>query len=209
MPFSITALKPSNMYSYISGRVGLSTLPVSNAPVTISTPHLLKQKTEKSFSLLYDQYAGALFSIILRMVMNKEIAEDLLQEAFIKIWKNSHLYDESKGTPYTWMLNITRNTCIDFIRLRKNNFYKNMLSSDVVENENRHPSFFAEYVDRLDYIAVKSKTALLEKKYAEVIDLIYFEGCTQEQAATILDLPLGTIKTRARHALTILKNRCK
>jgi len=56
------------------------------------------QKTEKSFSMLYDQYSGALYGVILRIVMNKEIAEDLLQEAFIKIWRNSHLYDTSRGS---------------------------------------------------------------------------------------------------------------
>jgi len=163
MTFSATALKPSNTYTYISCKFRQSTPAASNIPVTPGTPHLLKQKTEKSFSMLYDQYAGALFSVILRIVMNKEIAEDLLQEAFIKIWKNSHLYDESKGTPYTWMLNITRTTSIDFIRLRKNHFYKKLLSSDLLENENRQPSFSAANVDRLDYVAVKNKTALLEK----------------------------------------------
>ena len=79
----------------------------------------------------------------------------------------------------------------------------------MLENENRQQFLSTGYVDRLDYVAVKNETALLEKKYADMIELIYFEGCTHEQVATILDLPLGTVKTRARHALTILKNKYK
>ena len=76
----------------------------------------LKAKDKKAFENLYDKYSGALFNIILRIVNNQVIAEDVLQESFVKIWKNIDKYDEDKSTIFTWMLNISRNTAIDATR---------------------------------------------------------------------------------------------
>jgi RNA polymerase sigma-70 factor (ECF subfamily) len=80
---------------------------------------LLKAKDKKAFEELYDKYSGALFSIILRIVNNTEAAEDVLQEGFLKIWRNIESFDSGKSTIFTWMLNICKNTAID--ALRKNN----------------------------------------------------------------------------------------
>lgn len=168
--------------------------------------YLLQQKSEKGFSILYDNYADALLNILFSVVKNSTIAEDLLQDTFVKIWTKIHTYDNTKGSLYTWMLNITKNTAIDFIRLRKNQFHKQLIQDDILCDERFQPCSDTNNTDRLDYIAIKKKVAVLDKKYAEVLDMIYFEGCTYEQAATILQLPLGTVKTRARKALTLLKN---
>ncbi len=201
--------QPTTRFSYL-------TLPVSNVYTVIvkekSTENLLdllQQKSERGFSLLYNNYADALFSVILQIIKNKEITEDLLQETFVKVWKKINTYDETKGTLYTWMHNIARNTGIDFIRSHKNRFYKLLVHDDIWQNEFLQPGTVIGNADRLDYIAVKNKSATLDVKYAVVIDLIYFEGCTYEQAAKLLKLPIGTVKTRARMALTLLKKAYK
>jgi RNA polymerase sigma-70 factor, ECF subfamily len=170
--------------------------------------HLLQQKSERGFSLLYDNYAKALFSIIYQISKNKNISEDLLQETFIKIWRKIDTYDETKGTLYTWMLNIARNTSIDFIRLRRNQFYEQLLHDDAWQEECFQPIIDVRNDTHLDVVAIKNKTATLHNKYAVVIHLIYFKGYTYEQVAKLLKLPLGTVKTRGRMALTLLKKIC-
>jgi RNA polymerase sigma-70 factor (ECF subfamily) len=190
------------------------TFPASKMYAVIATKkpvenllHMLQQKSEKGFSQLYDNYAEALFSVIFQIVERKAIAEDLLQDTFVKIWKKIDTYDETKGTLYTWMLNIARNTSIDFIRSRKNEFNKKLLNDDILQSDYFYNGTEIENSSRLDYIAIKNKAAALDDKYAVVLDLIYFEGCTYEQVAKILKLPLGTVKTRGRMALTLLKKR--
>jgi RNA polymerase sigma-70 factor, ECF subfamily len=167
--------------------------------------HLLLQKSEKGFSLLYDNYADALFGVIYRITENKEIAEDLLQETFVKIWKKIAMYDEAKGSLYTWMLNIARNTAIDFTRLRRNKFHKQLVHGDVWQHEYFETGTGIGNANRLDYLSIKNKAASLDDKYAVIINLIYFEGFTYIEAAKHLKMPLSTVKTRARMALTLLK----
>jgi RNA polymerase sigma-70 factor, ECF subfamily len=200
----ISAQLPNN-YSYLTlpaREVNTATAKEKTAAYLL---YLLQQKTEKGFSLLYDNYADALFSVIYKVTENKEIAEDLLQETFVKIWKKIAVYDEAKGSLYTWMLNIARNTSIDFIRLRRNKFHRQLVYADVWQQEYFQTGTTMENTDRLDYLAIKNKAASLEEKYAVIINLIYFEGFTYIQAAKLLKMPLSTVKTRARMALTILK----
>jgi RNA polymerase sigma-70 factor, ECF subfamily len=194
-----------NNYSHLT----FPAMEVHTANVKANFPenllYLLQQKSEKGFSLLYDNYADALFSVIYKVAENKEIAEDLLQETFVKIWKKIAMYDEAKGSLYTWMLNIARNTAIDFIRLRRNKFHKQLVHGEVWQHEYFQAGMGIGNADRLDYLSIKNKAASLDDKYAVVINLIYFEGFTYIEAAKYLKMPLSTVKTRARMALTLLK----
>jgi RNA polymerase sigma factor (sigma-70 family) len=76
----------------------------------------LKAKNREAFAELYDRYSPALFGFICKLVKNQRMAEELLQRAFIKIWKNIDNYDESKGTLFAWILRITRNTCNEYLQ---------------------------------------------------------------------------------------------
>ncbi|HEY0031415.1 MAG TPA: sigma-70 family RNA polymerase sigma factor, partial [Bacteroidia bacterium] len=80
---------------------------------------LLKNKDLVAYNALYDNYSAALYGIITRIVPAEEIAEDLLQEVFIKIWKSIDSYDPKKGRLFTWMLNISRNASIDYARSKQ------------------------------------------------------------------------------------------
>ena len=94
---------------------------------------LLLRKEERAFTLLYDMYSKSLFSIITNLISDREEAEDVLQEVFVKIWKNIESYNQSKGRLYTWMLNIARNTTIDKLRSKGfNNSQKNLSSDNFV-----------------------------------------------------------------------------
>lgn len=169
----------------------------------INTPELvllLRQKTKYGFTVLYDKYAASLFGVISRIVTGSS-AEDVLQEVFVKVWNNIDQYDESKGAFYTWLVNIARNAAIDHLRTTRR---KIQLKNQI--------GLANEYIDerqlyqQAENAGLKTSVAKLELKYRAVIDLVYFYGCTQEEAAKILNLPLGTVKTRARAALQILRN---
>ncbi len=166
---------------------------------------MVKSKNERGFHILYDKYCGALYGILMKFVRRTDVADDLLQDVFVKIWKHIDTFDPAKGTVFTWMLNIARNQAIDY--LRSSCHQKQLLH---VDNElfflhtdyidtNTSNSSMAEFKD------LQNKAQQLDAKYAEVIDMIFFYGCTQEQTARILKLPLGTVKTRARKGLGILK----
>jgi RNA polymerase sigma-70 factor (ECF subfamily) len=164
---------------------------------------LLKSKSESAFHFLYDHYSGALYNIIVKIVRDEEAAQDILQDAFVKIWKNIDQYEKIKGTLFTWMLNIVRNTAIDFTRSKhvKNN----------IQNADSNVSIEIESTEavNLDHIGVKETITSLKPELREVIEILYFKGYTQEEAAEELKLPLGTLKTRARTAIFKLRELLK
>jgi RNA polymerase sigma-70 factor (ECF subfamily) len=163
---------------------------------------LLKNGDESSFAYLYDHYSGALYGIIFRMLNNEQLAEDVLQEAFVKIWNNFSSYDPSKGRLFTWMLNITRNLSIDTMRAKSYKKQSKIQSSEIIVD---HPSSNINENDKFDMLGVREKVTLLKKNQKQIIDLAYFEGFTQVEISERLGIPLGTVKTRMRTAVLELK----
>lgn len=163
---------------------------------------LLRQQDGAAFSYLYDNYAGALNGIITRMVTEQQLAEDILQEAFVKIWNNFAQYDNTKGRLFTWMINITRNLTIDM--LRSKGFKKQQkISQD--ENSVSGYSDRSMSPDRFDSIGLKKQLQYLKPDQRIIIDLAYFNGYTQDEISKEIGIPLGTVKTRMRSAITELR----
>lgn len=152
--------------------------------------------------MLYDHYSAALYGVILRIVIEKETAEDVLQESFVKIWNNVSNYDATKGRLYTWLLNIARNSAID--KTRSKNFRKEgkvqSLEDFVYSVDKQHNNSIP-----VDHIGLRKFVEELKPDQRELIDLLYFGGYTQSEAAEELNLPLGTVKTRVKAALTRLR----
>lgn len=167
---------------------------------------MLKQDNRQAFSVLYDNYSAALLGIVKKNVPDDEIAEDLLQDSFIKIWNGRAMYDASKGRLYTWMLNIVRNTSIDYLRSKQNKMDGRIQRTEnTVHEVNR--SFNVE--QNIERIGIKQIVDTLKEDQRKLIDLAYFEGFTQEEISKKLEIPLGTVKTRMRAALIILRNLTK
>lgn len=160
---------------------------------------LLKQQDQQAFNYLYDHYAGALYGIIKQIVGDLEIANDVLQEAFVNIWKRIDSYDEAKGRLFTWMLNICRNAAID--KTRSKAFQQTQKQLPLVDGESIQPSV----KPGVDEYGLKTVLLQLKEEHRLLIDLSYFQGYTHEQIAKALDMPLGTVKTRIRTALTQLR----
>ena len=163
---------------------------------------LLKAKDHSIMSEVYDRYAPALYGVACQIVQSKTIAEDVLQDAFIKIWNNAEKYDAGKGSLFTWMLNITRNTAID--RTRSSHFRQNGKIQPLDQFVNTSDNNLSHEID-VEIIGVRKKIEILELKYRTIIDLIYFNGYTQREVAEYLELPIGTVKSRVRIALRELR----
>lgn len=166
---------------------------------------LVQSKSEKGFHTLYNKYCGALYGIILKLVKRTDVADDLLQDTFVKIWKHIDSFDSSRGTLYTWMLNIARNQAVDYLRSATHQKELLQVEIDLFSHCTDSIGNITSNSCAIEFRDFKNKALQLNPKYTEVIDLIYFYGWTQEQTAEILKLPLGTIKTRARKALSLLK----
>jgi len=162
----------------------------------------LKSGSANAMTILYENYSGALYGIVLRIVDSEEAAEDVLQEAFVKVWKNIEKYDKAKGKLFTWLVNIARNCAIDSLRVKDYDI-KNKIQS--IDNSVRTVNRQHKVYPKTDHIGVKEIVDKLKPEYKILIDKLYFEGYTQEEAAEELNIPLGTVKTRIRAAITLLR----
>ncbi len=167
---------------------------------------LIYKKDERAFTYLYDMYSKSLFSVINVLIKNREEAEDVLQDVFVKIWKNIDSYHESKGRFYTWILNIARNTSIDKLRSKNFNNSQKNLSSDNFVNYFEDSSKLA---DKVDTIGLQEFVKRLKPKCIQIIDLLFFKGYTQQEASDELAIPLGTVKTQNRNCINDLRNYLK
>jgi len=167
---------------------------------------LLRERNEAVFSYVYDHYSGALLGTISRIVQEEESAADVLQEAFVKIWHNFSSYDPTKGRLFTWMVNVARNLAIDYTRSKNyKSDLQNQSLSDSVGKINRQRNS----TPNTDLIGLKSFLDKLSPQHKQIIDLLYFDGYTQEELSKELQIPLGTIKTRARAAIKQLRELVK
>ncbi len=149
---------------------------------------------------LYDHYSGALYGVCLKVVQDESAAQDVLQDGFIKIWKKGGQYDPSKGKLFTWMLNIVRNTAIDYLRSKavKYEISGNERVGHVIESNSSETM-------STDAIGLRKQMAQLRKEEREILELSYFGGYTHDEISKELNIPLGTVKTRARKALNDLR----
>ncbi len=163
---------------------------------------LLQSGENDGYETLYDNYAPMLFGIICRIVGNNEDAENLLQDCFIKIWRNIQQYDATKGRFATWLINIARNTAIDFTRSK---VYIHRFKNQTVENivSYKQELTTALHTDAIGLRQIVVNT--LTPQCREVIVWMYFEGYTQQEISDMFNIPLGTVKTRARMGLISLR----
>lgn len=165
---------------------------------------LLKQRQQSAFSYLYDHYSSALYTVILNIVKDDTIAADTLQEVFVKIWKQIETYDETKGRLFTWMMNVARNASIDTVRSKA--FQNSKQNNELTEN---HYGVAGTVQTQTDAIGLKKIVYSLKEEHRTLIELSYFQGYTQDEISKMLDIPLGTVKTRLRTALTQLRQQIK
>ncbi|MBU2951362.1 sigma-70 family RNA polymerase sigma factor [Tamlana agarivorans] len=162
-----------------------------------------KRKDEKAFETLYHMYKDSMHGVIFNIVRDHDIAEEVMQDVFVKAWHKADTYSSKKGRFFTWILNISRNAAID--KTRSKSFKKS--------KQNLNSNFFVDILETsesldksTDAIGIKKYVSKLAKKCIEVIELLYFKGYTQSEASETLDMPIGTIKTRNRNCINELRS---
>ena len=169
------------------------------SPIEKEIVTLLERGDKKAITLLYDNYADALYGVIKKIIADDDTAQDVLQESFIKIWRYSKKYDSDKAKLFTWLYRIAYNTAIDKVRSQKN--------KDGKEVQIETSTVYKISADELnqDVLDIKKHLGSLDEKYQIVINALFFEGMTQQEASEELDIPLGTIKSRLKIGLRELK----
>ena len=164
---------------------------------------LLKNESRDAFNYLYKQYAAVLYGVINKVVYDEQTAQDVLQDVFVKIWNNIAQYNPQKGRLYTWMINIARNSAIDKLR-SKGEIMKGKIQTgdDIVNTMERGRN--AE--QKTDTIGLRKMVAGLKPEYETIVSLAYFKGYTLDEISKTLEIPLGTVKTRMRHAIQQLRD---
>lgn len=164
---------------------------------------LLKSKDQRGFNILYNNYSGALFGVLNKIIQSNDDANDLLQDTFLKIWKNIDNYDPSKGSIFTWMMNIARNLAID--RVRSADFRDSSLNISMEEKVIYQIDNEYQTVQDIDAIGLQKVVEKLRPEYKQLIDLVYYKGYTQAEVSEEYGIPLGTVKTRIKAAVSNLR----
>ena len=164
----------------------------------------LQRRDPQALAELYDRYGRLAYSLIVRVVRDGALAEDLVQETFLRVWNRAQGFDAQRGALGPWLLAVARNRAIDYLRSAGGR-ERNALELEEVD----HPSLYTNMErDILASDKARMIRAALEKlapNQREVIELAYFEGLTQTEMAERMGQPLGTVKTWVRAALKNLR----
>ncbi|WP_434037688.1 RNA polymerase sigma factor [Formosa sp. 4Alg 33] len=169
------------------------------APIEQEIVELLKHGDKKAIALLYQHYADSLLGVISKVIADEDLAQDVLQESFIKVWKKAKSYDSSKAKLFTWLYRISYNTAIDKVRSVSNKESKEVQ----IEGSNVY-TISAKGLNQ-DVMDIKKHLQSIDPKYQIVLNALFFEGMTQQEASDELEIPLGTIKSRLKIGLRELK----
>ncbi|MBF9223305.1 sigma-70 family RNA polymerase sigma factor [Hymenobacter sp. BT662] len=170
------------------------------APAEHELVQRLLARDERALGQLYEQYARNLFTVILRVVQDEAMAQDVLQEGLLKVWLSIGSYEATRGRLFTWMVRVCCNQAIDALRSPRHRFHRGNPSLEAA-GAHYSPAPTAFYPE---HIGVRELIVQLKPRQREVMDLLYFGGCTQAETAEQLAIPLATVKTRARAALAVL-----
>ncbi len=161
----------------------------------------LIDKDSDALAFLYDNYSATLLGVIIRLVNNQDLAEEVLQDTFLKIWSKIDSYNEQKGRLYTWMHKIARNLALDKIRSKE--FVKMGITDTITDNIKSSSEFQVD--NQLNKIFSEDLLKHLNDDQAFIIRLMYFQGYTGEDVSKKHSIPLGTVKSRVRAALKKLR----
>ncbi|MCB0585075.1 MAG: RNA polymerase sigma factor [Phaeodactylibacter sp.] len=180
--------------------------PRKKLPLDQDILQLLQERDQRAITLLYEYYSPALYNIILQLVRVETVAEEVLQDAFLKIWEKAEQYDPQKGRLFTWMARICRNLAIDTLRSGQ---FKRGNKTDTLPDSVYHDENLTQQPEETDP-GLRRIVSKMDEQSRKVIDLLFFQDYTQSEASEHLGIPLGTVKSRSRKAIqdlrAILKN---
>lgn len=158
-----------------------------------------------AFEAIYDRHAGAALALARRTVGSRPLAEDVVQEAFLSVWRAAPSYRPERGAVRAWMLTIVRNRAIDAVRRHATRERRSVGAEVLDDHPDARADTAVEALRRMEDVAVRAALDLLPVTQRAVIESLYFGGFSHAQVATALELPLGTVKGRTRLGLKKLR----
>jgi RNA polymerase sigma-70 factor (ECF subfamily) len=165
----------------------------------------LQRRETQAMADLYDRFGRLVYSVIYAIVRDTGIAEDLLQETFLRIWNRSAGFDTARGALGPWLLTVARNRAIDHIRSAGARNVRNTLELEEREYKSQEIGIELDLQNKGQAAIIRSAMDKLPEKQRRVIELAYYEGLSQSEMAERMGEPLGTVKTWVRSALKKLR----
>ena len=165
----------------------------------------VQQGDARAFEVVFDRHADVAFSLAYRMCGRRAIAEDVVQDAFLSLWRSGARYDRTRGSVRTWVLGVVHNRAIDFFRRESSRTGRDVSEDAAVQRLASTSSTEREVERRDDATQVRAALAELPAEQRQVIELAYYGGFSHSEISAMLDLPAGTVKGRMRLGLTKLR----
>jgi RNA polymerase sigma-70 factor (ECF subfamily) len=166
---------------------------------------LVYRSNPDAFEVIYDRHADTAFALALRICSQRALAEDVVQESFLSLWRSQARYDRGRGSVRTWLLGIVHNRAIDALRRRAVR-ERGIVDEEGLEERVASPERTdLEFARREEARQVRDALGQLPGDQSRVIELAYFGGLTHVQIASMLDMPVGTIKGRMRLGLSKMR----
>jgi RNA polymerase sigma-70 factor (ECF subfamily) len=166
---------------------------------------LVQDGDARAFEVIFDRHADVAFSLAYRMCGRRAVAEDVVQDAFLSLWRSGARYDRSRGSVRSWVLSVVHNRGIDFFRRESVRAGKDVSDDEAVARLVSAASTEGEVQRRDDAVQVRAALSELPAEQRQVIELAYYGGFSHTEISTMLDVPAGTVKGRMRLGLTKLR----
>jgi RNA polymerase sigma-70 factor, ECF subfamily len=160
----------------------------------------------RAFEVIFDRHAGAGYSLALRICGRSALAEDIVQDAFLSLWRSGTRYDRARGSVRSWVLSAVHNRAVDALRRTGSKAGRDVHDEGIAERLPAPEATDAEVERRDEARRVRSALAELPPDQRQVIELAYFGGLTHNQIAEMLELAPGTVKGRMRLGLTKMRS---
>jgi RNA polymerase sigma-70 factor (ECF subfamily) len=159
----------------------------------------------RAFEVIFDRHGDVAFSLAYRMCGRHAIAEDVVQDAFLSLWRSGARYDRTRGSVRSWVLGVVHNRAIDLFRRESTRTGRDVSDEQAVQRLSSGESTEREVQRRDDAAQVQAALSELPAEQRQVIQLAYYGGFSHTEISTMLDLPAGTVKGRMRLGLTKLR----
>jgi RNA polymerase sigma-70 factor (ECF subfamily) len=177
----------------------------SGASADAALVHLLLQNDVNAFEKLYDKYSRVVYSLVLRIVQQSGPAEEVVQDVFLQVWRNSAQYDANRGPFFPWLITLARNRALDSLRLKSERQRRLENQTDELFSVVVAPQYEKELDEKRRAERIRALVDGLKPEQKRAIELAYFQGLSHSEIAAELKEPLGTVKSWIRNGLIRLK----